>query len=242
MIGNTMEGGTAAGTSSGRARIRVVLADDHAVVRLGLRTLLAAAADIEVVGEARDGEEALTLCRELEPDVAVMDLSMEGMDGAAATRALVAQGSRTRVVVLTMHEEEEYLIPMLDAGASGYVVKSAVSTELLDAIRTVAAGRTFVRPEAARVLADGWTRRAATDEARQKVAQLSEREHTVFVLMARGYTTSQIGERINVSAKTVDTYRRRVNEKLGVTERADYVRLALRLGVLTPDEDEEGAR
>jgi DNA-binding NarL/FixJ family response regulator len=101
----------------------------------------------------------------------------------------------------------------------------------------VAAGQTFVRPEAARVLADGWTRRAATDEARQRFEQLSDRERTVFVLMAQGYTTSRIGERINVSAKTVDTYRRRVNEKLGLTERAEYVRLALRLGVLTPDDD-----
>ena len=221
-----------------RTRIRVVLADDHAVVRLGLRTLLASAPDIEVVGEARDGEEAVALCRALEPEVVVMDLSMEGMDGATATRALAAAGARTRVVVLTMHDEEEYLIPLLDAGAAGYVVKSSVSTELLDAIRTVAAGRTFVRPEAARVLAEGWTRRAATDEVRQRYEQLSDRERTVFVQMARGYTTSQIGERINVSAKTVDTYRRRINEKLGVAERADYVRLALRLGVLTAEGEE----
>lgn len=219
------------------ARIRVVLADDHAVVRLGLRTLLGSARDIQVVGEASDGAEALALCRELTPDVVVMDLSMDGMDGATATRALAAEGARTRVLVLTMHDEEEYLIPLLDAGAAGYVVKSAVSTELLDAIRTVASGRTFVRPEAARVLADGWTRRAATDEARQGFEQLSDRERTVFVLMAQGYSTSQIGERINVSAKTVDTYRRRINDKLSLAERADYVRLALRLGVLTPDEE-----
>ena len=219
------------------ARIRVVLADDHSVVRLGLRTLLASAADIQVVGEASDGAEALALCRELTPDVVVMDLSMGGMDGATATRALATEGARTRVLVLTMHDEEEYLIPLLDAGAAGYVVKSAVSTELLDAIRTVASGRTFVRPEAARVLADGWSRRAATDEARQRFEQLSDRERTVFVLMAQGYSTSQIGDRINVSAKTVDTYRRRINDKLGLSERADYVRLALRLGVLTPDEE-----
>ena len=222
-----------------RTRISVVLADDHAVVRLGLRSLLDGAPDIEVVGEASDGAEALALCRRLEPDVVVMDLSMAGMDGATATRALATEGARTRVLVLTMHDEEEYLIPLLDAGAAGYVVKSAVSTELLDAIRTVASGRTFVRPEAARVLADGWSRRAATDEARQRFEQLSDRERTVFGLMAQGYSSSQIGDRINVSAKTVDTYRRRVNEKLGITERADYVRLALRLGVLTPEGDEE---
>ena len=224
------------------ARIRVVIADDHAVVRLGLRTLLGNAADIQVVGEATNGVEALALCRELAPDVVLMDLSMGGLDGAAATRALAAEGARTRVLVLTMHDEEEYLIPLLDAGAAGYVVKDAVSTELLEAIRTVAAGRTFVRPEAARVLADGWSRRAATDEARQRYEQLSDRERTVFTLMAQGYTTSQIGERINVSGKTVDTYRRRVNEKLGLSERADYVRLALRLGLLTPDEETSDRR
>lgn len=225
-------------------RIRVVLADDHAVVRLGLRTLLGAAPDIQVVGEAADGQEALVLCRALDPDVVVMDLSMGGMDGASATRVLASEGARTRVLVLTMHDEEEYLIPLLEAGASGYVVKSAVSTELLQAIRTVAAGQTFVRPEAARVLADGWTRRAATDEARQQFEQLSDRERTVFALMAQGYSTSQIGERIHVSAKTVDTYRRRINEKLGLGERADYVRLALRLGVLTADgtSDDAAAR
>lgn len=212
--------------------VRVVLADDHAVVRLGLRTLLAAAPDIDVVGEAKDGEEALALCRTLQPDVVVMDLSMDGVDGATATRRLVAEGARTRVLVLTMHDEEEYLIPLLDAGAAGYVVKSSVSTELLDAIRTVARGGTFVRPEAARILAQGWTRRAATDEARKRFEQLSDRERTVFALMAQGYSTSQIGDRINVSAKTVDTYRRRINEKLALSERADYVKLALRLGVL----------
>ena len=222
--------------------VRVVLADDHAVVRLGLRTLLAAAPDIDVVGEATNGAEALALCRELQPDVVVMDLSMGEMDGATATRAIAAEGLRTRVLVLTMHDEEEYLIPLLDAGAAGYVVKSAVSTELLDAIRTVASGQTFVRPEAARVLADGWTRRAATDEARQRFEQLSDRERTVFTLMAQGYATSQIGERINVSGKTVDTYRRRINDKLGLAERAEYVRLALRLGVLTPDEEASSKR
>ena len=202
------------------------------MVRLGLRTLLGAAPDVEVVGEAADGDEALALVERLDPDVIVMDLSMEGMDGAQATRELRKRQARTKVLVLTMHDEEDYLIPLLEAGAQGYVVKSAVSTELLEAVRTVAAGRTYVRPAAARVLAEGWTKRTQADEAQVRVESLSDRERAVFLFIAQGYSTSQIGDRLNISAKTVDTYRRRVNEKLQVTERAEYVKLALKLGLL----------
>ncbi|MGZ8490765.1 MAG: response regulator transcription factor [Gemmatirosa sp.] len=220
------------------ARLRVVLADDHGVVRLGLRTLLSAAPDVEVVGEASDGHEVLALCERLAPDIVVMDLSMDRMDGATATRELVrrrAPGVATpRVLVLTMHDEEEYLIPLLEAGASGYVVKDAASTELLDALRAVAAGRVYVRPSAAHVLAEGWTRRAQQDATRSRYDLLSERERAVFLLIAQGYTPSQIGERLHISAKTADTYRRRINDKMGFSERADYVRQALELGLLTP--------
>ena len=218
---------------AGTIRIRVVLADDHSVVRLGLRSLLGTAPDIDVVGEASDGEEAIALAERLDPDVVIMDLSMTGMDGASATREMVRRRPSSRVLVLTMHDEEEYLIPLLEAGASGYVVKSAASGELLEAIRTVAAGRTFVRPAAAKVLAEGWTRRSAQAETRARYDALSERERAVFLFLAQGYTPSQIGERLFISAKTVDTYRRRVNEKLGLTERAEYIRLALELGLLT---------
>jgi DNA-binding NarL/FixJ family response regulator len=214
--------------------IRVVVADDHDVVRLGLRTLIAGAKDIEVVGEAADGASAIELCERLEPDVVVMDLSMEGNDGVQATRELTKRASPTRVLALTMHDEEDYLIPVLEAGATGYIVKSSASADLLEAIRTVAAGRTFVRPAAARVLAEGWTRRAAQEEQRQKYETLSEREQAVFRLLAQGYSTSQIGERLFISAKTADTYRRRINEKLGVSERSEYIRLALNLGLLAP--------
>jgi len=216
-------------------RIRVLLVDDHAVLRLGLRTLLAADPGLEVVGEAGDGAEALAMCERVRPHVVVMDLVMEGMDGVAATRALAQSHPDARVLVLTMHEEEDYLIPLLEAGASGYIVKEAASADLLDAVRTVAAGRTFVRPAAARVLAEGWARRSAQAETRARYEALSERERDVFGLMAQGYSSSQIGERLFISAKTVDTYRRRINEKLGVSERAEYIRLALDLGLLGGD-------
>jgi DNA-binding NarL/FixJ family response regulator len=186
------------------------------------------------VGEASDGAEALEKVEALAPDIVIMDLTMAGMDGAAATRELTRRRSATRVLVLTMHDEEEYLIPLLDAGAAGYVVKSAASTDLLRALRAVARGETFVRPEAARVLAEGWKQRGAEDDARVRYESLSARERSVFQLIAEGYSTSQIGERLFISAKTADTYRRRVNEKLGIAERAEYVKLALALNLLGP--------
>ena len=212
--------------------IRVVLVDDHSVFRLGLRALLAAAPGIEVVGEAADGEEAIHLCERVRPDLVIMDLSMEGVDGAAATRRLTERPGGPRVLVLTMHDEKEYLIPLLDAGASGYIVKNAAARELLDAVREVASGGVYVRPDAAAVLAKGWSRRTAQDETRALYDALSERERKVLLLFAQGYTSSQIGERLFISPKTVDTYRRRINEKTGLTERADYVKLALELGLL----------
>jgi len=229
----------AAQASPKASAIRVVLADDHSVVRLGLRTLLGAAPDIDVVGEASDGAEALALAERLAPDVVIMDLSMTGMDGAAATREMVRRRPSSRVLVLTMHDEEEYLVPALDAGAAGYVVKSSASTDLLRAVRAVARGDTFVRPQAARVLAERWKQRSVEDDARAaeraRYESLSARERSVFQLIAEGYSTSQIGERLFISAKTADTYRRRINEKLGTTERADYVKLALELGLLASD-------
>ena len=214
------------------APIRIVLVDDHAVVRLGLRTLIAEDRGMEVVGEASDGASGVELCRHLLPDVVVMDLMMEGMDGIAATREVARLQLPCRVLALTMHDEEEYLIPLLEAGAAGYIVKGAASSDLLDAVRTVAAGRTFVRPAAAQVLAAGWSRRSTQDRSRAAFETLSERERDVFRLTAQGYSSAQIGERLFISPKTVDTYRRRINEKMGFSERAEYIRLALDLGLL----------
>ncbi len=212
--------------------IRVLLVDDHAVVRLGLRTLLSSHTDMEVVGEANDGEEALAFCATHEVDVVVLDLTMAGMDGHAATREITRRFPKTHVLILTMHDEEDYLIPLLEAGASGYMVKDSASAELVEAIRAAAAGRMYVRPAAAPILASGWTRRAAQDPARAAYETLSDREREVFRLMAQGYSTSQIGAQLFISGKTVDTYRRRINEKMGFDQRSDYIRLALDLGLL----------
>jgi len=220
------------------APIRVLIVDDHGVMRYGLAAVLSAERDIEVVGEAADGAEALRLCEALRPDVVLMDLAMDGMGGAEATRRLATGGPNApRVLVLTMHDEEEFLIPLLEAGASGYIVKSAAGRELLTAVREVAGGAMYVRSAAARVLAEGWARRAQKSEAQKRWEQLSEREQNVVRLFAMGYTPAQIGEQLFISPKTVDTYRRRVGEKTGLADRAAYVKFALELGLLaTPGE------
>jgi len=213
--------------------IRVVLADDHAVVRSGLKAVLGAARDIDVVGEASNGREAITLVNRLNPDVVIMDLTMAEMDGMTATKTIAEQGSAARVLVLTMHTEEEYLVQVLQAGAAGYIVKSAADRELLDAVRTVARGEVYVQPTAARVLARGLTQKDPHAEERARFEKLTERERNVLKMVAQGYTAPEIGEKLYISPKTVDTYKQRINEKLGLQHRADYVKLALRLGLLS---------
>lgn len=212
--------------------IRVVLADDHTVVRAGLKAVLGTAKDIDVVGEAKDGREAVALVDRFKPDVVVMDLSMAGMDGTAATKEIVAKGVSTRVLILTMHPEEDYLVPLLEAGAAGYLVKSAADRELVDAVRAVAKGDVYVRPTAARVLAKGLTKKDPHQVDRERFEKLTERERDVLRLTAQGYSAPEIGERLFISPKTVDTYKQRINEKLGLSHRADYVQFALRLGLL----------
>lgn len=215
--------------------IRVVLADDHAIVRAGLKAVLGAAKDIEVVGEASNGKEAIAQAERLKPDVVVMDLSMAEMDGIAATKALAQNGTSPRVLVLTMHAEEDYLVPLLEAGAAGYLVKSAADRELVDAVRTVARGELYVRPAAARVLAKGLKKKDEHADERARYEKLTERERDVLRLIAAGYTAPEIGEKLFISPKTVDTYKQRINEKLGLQHRADYVKLALKLGLLSSE-------
>ena len=212
--------------------IRVILADDHLVVRAGLKALLAANRDIEVVGEATNGREAVALVERLAPDVAVLDLDMPVMDGIAATKELVKRRSKTRVLILTMHSEDEYLVTLLEAGAAGYLIKNAADRELADAVRAVAAGDTYVQPSAALALARSVSRRAEHVDEREQFQHLSERERDVLVNVAGGYSASEIGERLFISPKTVETYKQRIGEKLGLSHRADYVQFCLRLGLL----------
>lgn len=212
--------------------IRVVLADDHMVVRAGLKAVLSGARDIDVVGEASNGKEALALADRLHPHVIVMDLSMAEMDGLTATRELVTRSDPPKVLVLTMHGEEEYLVQVLEAGASGYLVKNAADRELVDAIRAVARGDMYVQPSAGRILARGLKKDEKTLDDRARFEKLTERERDVLQLVAHGYTAPEIGEKLFISPKTVDTYKQRIGEKLGLTHRSDYVQFALKLGLL----------
>lgn len=212
--------------------IRVVLADDHAVVRAGLKAVLSAARDIEVVAEAKNGREAVTLVERFKPDVVVMDLSMPDLDGTAATKEIVEKGLAARVLVLTMHAEEDYLVPLMEAGAAGYLMKNAADRELVDAVRAVAHGDLYVRPSAAMVLAKNLTKKDPEKVDRERFEKLTQRERDVLRLVAQGFSAPEIGERLYISPKTVDTYKQRIQEKLGLAHRSDYVQFALKLGLL----------
>lgn len=222
-------------TTSGR-KIRVVLADDHAVLRAGLKALLNAEPDIEVVGEAADGKQALDRARQLKPDVIVMDIQMPNMTGLDATRALRAEGNTTKVLILTMHAESQYLLPLLEAGGSGYVLKSGADTELIEAIRTVYRGEVFLYPAATKLLVDGYLDRSQRGE--DPFDGLTEREREVLKLVAEGYSGTEIAERLIISPKTVDTYRERIMQKLGIRHRYELVRYALRKGMLKPEPEQ----
>jgi two-component system, NarL family, response regulator NreC len=212
--------------------IRVVLVDDHAIVRTGLKAVLAETDEIEVVGEASGGNEALDLLRTVSADVVVMDISMSDGDGLTATRSITREHGAPRVLVLTMHAEEAYLEAVLEAGASGYLVKSTADRDLVEAIRAISRGEVFVQAAAARVLAQGARRREEHASERARFERLTDRERAVMQLIAEGYTAPEIGEQLMISPKTVDTYKQRINDKLGLAHRADYVKLALKLGLL----------
>jgi len=212
--------------------IRVVLADDHSVVRAGLKAVLSSAKDIEVVAEAKNGVEAVSFAERFKPDVIVMDLSMPELDGTAATKQIVAKGLATKVLVLTMHAEEDYLVPLLEAGAVGYLVKSAADRELVDAVRALAHGDMYVRPTAGGILAKNLTKKDPEKANRERFEKLTNRERDVLRLVAQGFSAPEIGERLYISPKTVDTYKQRIHEKLGLAHRSDYVQFALKLGLL----------
>ena len=215
--------------------IRVVLADDHRVVRAGLRAVLGTARDITVIGEAGNGREAVTMAAQLKPDVVVMDVAMPELDGIAATKEIVAADPGTRVLVLSMHAEQEYLVPVMEAGASGYVLKTEADRELVNAVRAVAHGDVYVRPTAARVLVKKLATKDAERSDQDRYSRLTERERHVLRLVGQGYSAPEIGNRLLISPKTVDTYKQRIHEKLGLAHRSHYVQFAFRLGLLTTE-------
>jgi DNA-binding NarL/FixJ family response regulator len=217
---------------------RVLLADDHDILRQGLRMLLSMQPEIEVVGEARTGNEALALARELQPDVVVLDISMPDMDGLEACRHLHTEVPATHVLILTMHESEEYFFQALRAGAAGYLVKKAAPTDLHMAINAVAHGGAFLYPGLARALIRAYTSTPAAPTSEQPVADLqvlTPREREVLTLVAEGHTNQEIADRLVLSIKTVQSHRAKVMEKLGLANITQLVRFAMRSGLLPPE-------
>lgn len=208
--------------------IRVLLVDDHAVVRMGFRMLLANA-DIGVVGEAGDGEQACQLYPQIRPDVVVMDLSMPGMGGLEAVRRLLAQDPKARVLALSAHEDTAHPQRMLRAGALGYLAKRSAPDELIAAVKAVAAGARYIDVQTAQALA-----LAQIDDRAHPVDLLSEREFSVFIQLARGQSVARIAEILNLSPSTVGTHLYHVKQKLGASNQSELTLAALRWGLLDP--------
>jgi DNA-binding NarL/FixJ family response regulator len=214
------------------AKIRVLVVDDHTILRVGLRMMLNAQPDIEVIGEASDGNAAVSEALRLIPDVILMDIAMPDCNGIEATRQVKRLQPETRVLVLTMHENEEYLFQVLRAGASGYILKEAADTELITAIRMVSSGRFYLSPSAQSIMVGDYLQRVHSGEERDSYSALTEREREILKLVAEGYTNNQIAERLIISPKTVDTHRTHIMDKLNLHSRAELVKYAMRRGLL----------
>jgi len=211
--------------------IHILLADDHWVVRAGLRAVLDGQANVRVVGEAATGEEAVEKARALKPDVVLMDLVMPGIGGLEAVRRIAALHGGTKILVLSAHLQEDMLLEVLEAGGSGFVTKESAAENLARAIRTVAQNEVFLDPSAARLLVQHY-KEPHSKETKGALARLSVREREVLALAAEGHTSTEIGKLLRLSPKTVDTYRARIMDKLGLKHRSELVRFALRAGLL----------
>ncbi len=208
--------------------IRIVVADDHTIVREGLKQILAAAADFSVAGEAQNGHEVIARVRELDFDVLLLDMSMPGKSGTELIRQVHAEKPRLRILVLSMHEEEQYAVRAIKAGAAGYLTKESASAQLVSAIRKVAGGGAFITSSVAEQLALG----AMPDSSGPLHSSLSDREFQVFRAIVAGKTVTDIAEELNLSVKTVSTHKARILEKMGMHNTADLIRYAIKHGLV----------
>lgn len=212
--------------------IQILIAEDHAIVREGVRLILAAQPDIEVVGEATNGHEAIAMACDLRPDAVCMDISMPGIDGLEATRRIKECCPEVAVLALTVHATDEYFFQMLQAGASGYVLKGAASADLVAALRAVARGEVFLYPTVAKKLVDDYLSRTQDREAMDSLHGLTPREREVLTLIGDGLTNKEIAERLVISLSTVQTHYAHIIEKLGLNNRAEVIKYAIRHGLI----------
>ncbi len=213
------------------SKLRVLIVDDHGIVRAGTRSLLEGQPDIEVVGEAAGGEEAIEKAKQLRPDLVLMDIAMPGMNGIEATRRIKEELPDTSVLVLSMHDDEEFFFPVLRAGASGYILKEAEPQELLYAIRTVHLGHIFLSPAVATALLEGFVT-ALPEHLEENYGSLTRREKEVLRLAAAGKTNREMAESLFLSSRTVEKYRQAVMHKLGLARREDLTKYAIRRGLI----------
>ena len=215
--------------------IRTLLAEDHTIVRKGLRSLLDGEGGIRVVGEAADGREAVDKVRHLLPDVVVMDITMPDLNGLEATRQIRKQFPKVKVLILTMHADEEHILQILQAGASGYVVKQDAPEELVSAVQTVDRGDLFLSPSISRTVIQEYIRRAEAMAGRVSYEPLTPREREVLQLIAEGRPPREIAEILRISVKTVETHRAHLMRKLDARSTADLTRYAIRKGIIRPE-------
>jgi DNA-binding NarL/FixJ family response regulator len=219
-------------------KIKVLLAEDHTIVRKGLRALLEKETTLEVVGEARDGRESLKKTEELSPDVVVMDISMPGLNGLEATRQIKKRFPRIKIIILTVHANEEYILQTLQAGAQGYLIKSAAPIDLISAIQAVMKGDSYLSPSISRVVIEDYIRQTKKMSEREKepLEILSRREREVLQLIAEGYTNKEIADSLYISTKTVDTHKVHLKEKLKISHTAGLIQCAIRKGLIIKNE------
>ena len=215
------------------AKIRVLVTDDHAIVRDGICALLALTGDIEAVGEATNGREALEMVTKLSPDIVLMDMVMPLMDGLEATRRIHKESPKTKVIVLTQYEDKEYVLPIIEAGASGFISKAAAASELSSGIRAVYGGDSFLSPSIARLLVNDYRQIARAGKSKDASEQLTGREREILKLLVEGYSTREIARMLVISPKTVERHKTSLMAKLDIHNRLDLFKYALRKGIIT---------
>jgi len=215
-------------------KIKVFIVDDHTLVRTGIRALLSLAADIEVVGEASNGKETLEKMKQLKPDVVLMDLAMPVMGGLEATRRIRKEFPGVQVIALTQYDDSEYVVPVIEAGARGFVTKMAAFSELTTAIQIACRGDSYLSPTAATALVDEQQKKTPAEGVQDPYKHLTDREREVFKLVAEGYTTREIAAMLVVSPKTVEWYKNNLMNKLNIHNKTDLIRFAIRKRVIAP--------